>query len=747
MFLVISHIFIRKFYKIHMIYLFVDVGVMRLNKTISLVVITLFLLSFLINNSSAQEEDIENLVEASFNIDFYTATDLLINITVKPYKLSMAGETFTSEQIKNANEQDLGSFRLLLFQMLESQLKKTFINAKILNFTRPVFDGNSFKEELNVELTSSFYAINESINAYDFINGILDMSALVNYSFTFSAEPGWNNTYYVDLGDNLDYQRTTGSLHGNKMEWLLNNWKGGNLNKKAEFQIKKKAPTTKKLDSEDIFISYQLNSSDSIKTSLNCNVILKKINISSYNVIPNFVTNLNILPSDGIRLFINNKIISWDELYQKTVKIIEEKLKTTIEESKLNQTLNLEFGWDPETTTDIMVPFEVTNMDEFPPLKANIQDSEVDLKICGISSRALFGLVNTNAKVNITKDDINFGDDLEKVGYDYNIIFYLPDKMYLDKKNIFIWNGSTTAFGEFESDISNSYDKDSKETIITIEVTNTDLNLLGFFTGNTELTFALYFNEIRNYNVTKIPSEFSLPDKIKLDYLNSDAIRLCIEEDVFNQKSIDEFLKNEKEQFESILRLIFPNLQVSGSVKKEIFENSLIWNGNILEMDSTESIVVSSIAKSSYPIPFHLSFLPPKFEIPYQKYNFTGIPHHDVTYKIIFPHGIFVDVRDPLNKAEVKKTSDGRDYILITFSSSEANLTDTISCKMVPSALFIISVFTPCILSFIITIILIVVIFLIRRKRKLKKASKYVEEDISDYEDEDYYIPPPPPKK
>jgi len=692
-----------------MFYLFVDVGVMRLDRVISLIISALFFLSFFIINSTAQDEDIENLVEASFNIDFNTATDLLIDITINPHKLTMAGETFTSEQIKNANEQDLGSFRLLLFQMLDSQLKNTFINAKFLNFTRPVFDGNTFHEELNVELTSSFYGLNDSINAYDFINGILDMSGLVNYSFSLNAEPGWNNSYYVDLGDDLDYQRTTGSLYGNKMEWLLHNWNAGNPNKKADFQIKKKSPTTKKLDSEDIFISYKLDSSDTLKTSLNCNVIIKKINVSSYNIIPNFITNLEILPSDGIRLFVNNKIFSWDDIYLKTVKTIEGNLKTAIEESKLNQTLNLEFSWDPETTTDIEFPFEVTNMNEFPPLKANIKDSEVDLKICGISSRALFGLVNTNAKINITKDDINFGDNLDKVNYNYNVTLYLPDKMYLDRNNIFIWNETTTSLGEFGSDISKSYDKDNKQTIITIEITNTDLNLLGFFTGNTELTFSLNFKEIRNYNVTKIPNEFSLPDKIKLDYLNSDAIRLCIEEDVFSQNSVDEFLKNEKEQFESILRLILPNIQVRGSVMKDTFEDSLVWNGNILEMDSDESIVFSSIAKSSYPVPFHLSFLPPKFEIPYQRYNFTGIPHHDVTYKIIFPHGILVNVRDPLEKAEVKKTSDDRYYLLVTFSSSEANLTDTILCKMVPSALFIISVFTPCLLSFIITIILIII--------------------------------------
>jgi hypothetical protein len=164
-------------------------------------------------------------------------------------------------------------------------------------------------------------------------------------------------------------------------------------------------------------------------------------------------------------------------------------------------------------------------------------------------------------------------------------------------------------------------------------------------------------------------------------------------------------------------------------------------------MDSDQSVIVSSVATSTYPVPFHLSFLPPKFEISNQLYNFTGIPNHDVTYKIIFPHGILLSVNDPLFKTDVKKTSDDRYYIMIRFDSSEANLSNIVSCKMVPSAFFILSIFSPCILSFFITIVLIITIFLIRRKRKGRKISRHIEEEPIDYAGEEYYIPPQPGKK
>ena len=720
---------------------------MRLKNLLTFIVITFFFLYFPINIVYAQDEDIDNLVEATFEINFKSATDLIIDISINPLKLKMAGETFTYEEIKNANEQDLGSFRLLIFQMLESQLESTFSNANILNFTRPVFDGIFFNEQLNVELTSSFYGLNGTIYGYDFINGILDMSGLVNYSIPFSAEPGWNNTYFIDLGKNLDYQRTNGVIFGEKLRWIQNNWNGETSIKKADIQMKKKSPTSKDLDYEEIFISYHLDARNTQRTRLNCNLVIDKLNISTYGILPDFISNLNVLPSDGIRLFANNGILTWDEIYNNTIRDIQQKIKSTIESSNFEQSLDFNFAWDPSTTTNTTDAFEVSNMNCVPPVKANIKDNNIDLKICGIPERAVFGLINTNAALNITQNDINFGSDLEKVGLEYNVTFFLPYKIFLDGKNIFTWDENRTDFGEFKSDISKSYNEENKETLITIEVTNTDLNLLGFFTGNTELTFELNCKGVRNYNVTKIPNEFSLPNKIKLDFLNSDAIRLCIEENVFSQESVENFLTNEKEQFESILNLILPSFKISGSIEEEKFQESLVWNGNISEMDSVDSIVVSSIAKNTYPVRFHLSFLPPKFEIPYQTYNFTGIPNHDVTYKIIFPKGIIINIKDPSNSAEIKKTKDNRNYLLVKFSSDQSNLSNVVSCKMIPSAFFIIGIFSPCIISFIITLVLIIIIIIIRRKRRLRCPSKHKDDNAVDYEGEEYYIPPAPPKK
>ena len=179
---------------------FTDVGVMHLSRLASMAIVAIMLCSFLLINSATAEDAIENIVDAEFYITFETGTDLNIEIIMDAIQLT-TDQTYDEEGIKSASEQDLGAFRLLLFQMLNRQIDGVFENAEIVNFTMPTFDGERFNEELNVVLTPTYFGLNESVNTYDFINGVLDMGAIVNYSLDLQAEPGWNNTYLIGLGE------------------------------------------------------------------------------------------------------------------------------------------------------------------------------------------------------------------------------------------------------------------------------------------------------------------------------------------------------------------------------------------------------------------------------------------------------------------------------------------------------------------------------------------------------------------
>ena len=305
---------------------------MRLSRLTSLIMIILILSSFFIINVTTAEDTIDNIVAAEFFIDFVTGTNLEIDILMDAHKLT-TDKTYTAEEIKSASDLNLGAFSYLLYQMLDRQLEETFKNAEISNFTIPIFDGDKFTEELNVKLNSSFFGLNDSVNANDFINGILDIGGIVNYSLNFQVELGWNNTYIIELGQNLDFKKTTGTLDGGRIQWIVKNWDGNNSGELAELQLMMDNPTTPTLESEDIPLEFILDSQSGDITSFTTNILVKSADVRIYNVIPSFIYNADIMPSDGIRLLVDNGFITWDECYEKTIKPLKEKIESTIEKS------------------------------------------------------------------------------------------------------------------------------------------------------------------------------------------------------------------------------------------------------------------------------------------------------------------------------------------------------------------------------------------------------------------------------
>ena len=724
---------------------------MHLRRVIALLFCMLIVESFIFVNYASADDEIEHIVDATFTIEFESGTSLKINIEINPQRLTLPEKTYNENEIKNANEEDIGSFRYLLYQMLERQLEVTFENAKFINFSRPAFNGNNFNMEMEIKLTSSFFGLNDSVDYNDFINGLLDIEAWVNYTLNLKAEPGWNNTYLIDLGENIDFKSTNGILQGDYIKWIMKNWNSKNPDKIAKLQLFKINPTTSVLNEEDIFFEMEVDSKNVKKPSLSNNILVNSADITVFDILPNFIENVRYVPSDALRLFVDNGFISWNDCYINIIKPLEEKTISTFEESSFNQTLDFEFNWDNSTTDDCTVPYEVSNMDKTPPLKAILKDDDVNLKICDVSNRAFFGLINSGAEANISREDVNFGDDLTSLGYNYTLTLLLPEKIYLDGENVYTWNNTNPISGAFESENVISYENEDKFTLIEIEVKSTDLNLLSFFTGKTEFTFGLHLNEIRNYNVTKLPDEFIIPKKILLDYFNSDAFRLCVEENVFSEIRINEFLDNEKELFEDRLKNMIRGLDVNTKVNRDIFDESIYsWNGNISDMDAETPVITNSYAHSTYSVPFDMSYLPPGVNIPANKFNFTKIPNQDVTYKIIFPEGISIDVNDPYNKSNVEFTKDEREVLIISFNASDSDSISQVevTCKMNPSAFFIVGIFSPCLISFVIAIILILIIYIIRRKRKAKKIPTITEEEEpTGYEEEDYYVPPPPGSK
>ena len=725
---------------------------MRIKRLGSLAIALVVVYSFIIGNVVSADDTFENLIDADFNITFNSGTQIEIEIVMNVEKIT-TDITYTSSEISVATDDELGAITYELYQMLNRQLNSMFPDAEISDFRRPVYDSNDelFKEDVNISLTNDFFNLNETVNVYDFVNGVLGMGAIIDYNLSLEAEPGWNNTYYIYLNSDLGFQYTTGSLSGSGRRWDAQNWNSEHDGSLAEFQIQK----TDSLVSDDIYIEFELDSRDVDYTSLKTNIIARIIDIQDYNIVPDFIQDLNYITADGIRLFEENGFIDWNEsILEITINPIKNIITEALVNSTFNQTLDFEFSWDDQTTFSCEDPYNISNMDYAPAVKGILTDEKVDLEIFDISNKALFGLINTGAISNISEEDINFGDNLQDIGHNYNITLYMPPEITIEEENVYTWNATIPLIGNFYSNIATTYSDYDIENIVEIDIQTTDLNLLSVFTGNSELIFGIDMNEECNYNATKVPNQFTLPEKVDLEYLCADAFRLCVNQGVFSNNQITTFLNDKKTDFENRIKSLLTGLEITATPDKETFDDSISeWNGDIADMDTSPPVKTSSNAHSSYPLRFDLGFIPPKFDIPVRTYNFTGIENQSVTYKIYFPNGISIDItNDTLNKGQIKETDDGRYYLEISFDSSEGNVSALISCKLVPSAFFIISIMMPCIISFIITIILLIVVLIIRRKhrgtgKKLFKPKEEEVEDLGGYEEEEYYVPPPPGSK
>jgi len=735
---------------------------MQLTKVLSILMFS-FLLSelFFINNIVHAEDDIENNVDANFDIDMISATDFKINVNFVVNKLTLSGSenVYTGDDIKtiaSSNQELLGAIKHELQIMVYNTITKTFNTTKTAknavitaSNVLPTYENNKFYNDFIVNLSSTFFGMKQTVNIHNFLNGILNMGAKVNYDINLQAELGWNNVYTIILPTSIYCPFTSGSVSGNRIRWEVKNSDGTKNSTLAKMTIQTKELASSIPKTENIELEFELNTENTEKTSLKTNIIAKTIDISKYNITPAFITNINFLSADGIRLFVENDLIAWDKIYEITIKPLEENAVSKIESSSLNQTLDMIFNWDLETTTNCSVPYNITYMDDDPPIKAVFTDNDINLKICNIPSRALFGLNNAGATANISAADINFGDKLNEIGYPYTGFFHLPNNITLSGENIYEWNSSKPISGKIDSD-GPEHSAEEIETIVKIEIDSTDLNLFSFLTGKTELLLGLYLEERQNCSVITLPTEFYLPKKLSIAYLNSDAIRLCIEENVFTSDNITTFLNNKKQLFNSGLANILSGLKVDGRSDRGEFDKSLVWDRDINKMDADTPIEIVSYAHSSYPASFGVSFSPPEFDFSNMNFNFVGQEKQKVTYRVFFPKGLSsVEYDDSLGRASIAETDDGRYYLEITFDTGESGVSDTLTCKMIPSPLFMLSIFMPCILSLVIFIILIAVIVIIRRKRrfggKKPKVRKEEKEEFEGYEEQDYYVPPPPP--
>jgi len=711
-------------------------------------ILGLFLFCHFIVTSVQATEAPDDLVSCEFAVDVVNGAFFSIHVTadVERFTLDASGKTYTKSDIQGFSASDpekMGSIKYALKVSLSDQLRESFPGSDIKTDQDLPFYGSSvFTDSFNITLSPGFFSLNGSVNAVEVVNGLMDCGGSVNYSIPLMAYSGWNNTFVFVLSDEIGYKRTTGTVKNDQITWKVLNWDGDNPLKDAELTLIDSVPTSGMDLNESTLLTFELDCTEPKEPQLTVMLHAEAIDISSLDLLPSLFSHVNVLPSDGIRLLVKNNLTSWNALYFSTFKPLSEQIISSIESPLFNQSIDVVFSWDNSTTDNCEEPFDLSNMDSSPPVRGLFLDDFIGLTIFDVSSRAIFGCINAGGTATIASSDINFGDMLSSLEYSYNCSLVLPDHVLIDGENPYIWDAQNPLAGNFSSDNAPYYSKQDISTDIFIDIESTDMNLLSYFTGKTELTVGVYLSESQKRNVTVIPDNLDIPNKVKIGHLNADLFRLLKEESVFSDEDISLFLSHQTMLFENRSKEMFPLLQGKALVDAETFEESLGWDENISSMDGDDPILVSSTFHSSYPLAFSFSLFPPGFEVKKQNITFTGIPHQSVTYTMVFPQGTTIDINDTLNRAEISETIEGKKSLVISFNATEGDLVDIVTIYMHPSGLFILGLFVPCIISIVITIILFIVVYIIRKKRNRLRGSGGGG-DVQ-YEEEDYYVPPPP---
>jgi len=704
-------------------------------------------------------------VAADFKITFRSGTELLINVTIDVKSIT-TDATYTNEDIKKMQDPyAIGAIEYALYLDLRDQIKGMFANDDILNFTRPRYINERFRESLNVKLSPSFFKLNNSVDVNAFINGMLDVDAVVVYPFDFQASPGWNNTFQVILPEGMMFRNTTGRVNDRVIVWELYNHDGKHPNLKGWLSLQYTKPTTPKSMNEDVTLDFILDTSSIQKNKLDVMINVHSLDVSSYNILPSSISNVGVVPSDCVRLLVDNNLLSWSSIYQKSIKPLEEKIHSTLESSSLNQSITLYFRWDQSTTTNCSDPYNTRSMDNKPPIKALLTDDDVDVRFMGITARGFYGLINAGAFADIKPDDLNFGDNLPSLGYPYTCKLILPEGVYLNNKKTYEWSETDNLTGSFTSDKAPTYNKEDKQVSVDLYFTKMDLNIQSIIVGKKELTTPIQARETTEIRVTKLPEALQIPENIYITHLNSDALRLCVEEHIFTDAQVESFLRSYTQLFENRISGLLPGVRITGYPDRVVFNESLKWDGDISKMDGQNPVKVASFSNTIYNMPFNLSIWPPSFSMPEYTFTLYGLEDGSITYRITYPLGVTIKVNDTKNKnIIIDENENGEQYLQVSFKANEYLDGYELKCRLEASSIFILGMFLPCIISIILLVVLIIVLVLISRRRRggllrlkpsKKRREKKIKEKPSDETEEveeeeeapEYYVPPPPTRR
>ena len=714
----------------------------------SLILLFLGLIIILIGSVNASSD---SAVDSDINIEVKQGASFSIEFLADVQYITLPANEirYSQKDIEQASPEMLGAIKYALKSDIVSQIRSSFPNCIIASINElPKYNSGVFLDEYTVSLTADFFSINESFFSSDLINGLLDSGVFVNLSFSWTSLPGWNNTYSLILSNDLGFKRTDGTVKSGKISWDIFNVGDEQEVEIGTITLKDNNPTTSANQNESLSFLFSLDCRQTHKVNMSLYLKAERLNMREYEFLASILTLPSSLPADGVRLCVERNLTTLEEIKKESFSKYIEELKDSLKTSTFNQSFDTKFLWDEKTTTNCSQPYLIDNMDEAPPITGTIIDPSVYLSFHNISGKAFFGLINAGGISEISHKDVNFADVFDNFQHPASSKLYLPSSVVLNESEIVEWIQSSEFKGVFSSQQPMTYDSQKITRLYDINVKSTDLNLLSFFTGKTEVNLGIGFEKTRNIFVMKRSSALSIPEDIQLSYVNADAFRVCTKEEVFTEEEINKYVNLHEIELENFSRRLFPSIKGSAVNDETTLEDSLEWDGNITNMNADQPVIFAQIMESTAPLSCQFSFFPPHFSFTNQNLTFVGIPEETVTYNMTFPKGISVNVLSSSQPVVEQRVNNGQSLLSITLNASKTGKVVYVVLSMEPTIVYIIGLFVPCIISVFITILLFFVVYIIRKKRnKYRQQGQRPPSSHQDegYENEEYYVPPKPP--
>jgi len=359
-----------------------------------------------VEESDDDEEilDIDTEEEHELILDYYdivfeeNMTALTTEANHSVYRIEIGGEILTADEIRDHDDTDD------LVENIEENITDGFvktISSAFPDADKEFYDAEStegdsgpinFSNSADVYLTKTslgFDEDNEELNMSDVVKGTLQLGANVSKDVDLNVEEGHNSTFRFKVpppylmesedtwGEWGDENYTWDNEEERISTWIFNNTKGDQeVVLEREWKTRHEDPD--EVEREDIHTEslFDMKSFDNVPIENTINV--SSASIEEYTkedtdepILPDHISDLEIVTSDGLRLFLDNDLVTLDEIKDRSLDDSIAEMEANIE-NMFGEEPDMELEWDHSTVSG----YDIEEMGEEPPLRSYVNSTE-----------------------------------------------------------------------------------------------------------------------------------------------------------------------------------------------------------------------------------------------------------------------------------------------------------------------------------------------------------------------------------